>query len=91
MSLANFKPKTTAATSLGSLALARLSCYHGRPHDSNDMPLFSFLSSFFRRANSQVPRPITTKLSHLLGSECCLCNWVTNLGPVILKTWDPNT
>jgi len=37
-----------------------------------------FLSSFF----FQIPHPIATKLSHMLGSECDLRKWVRNLGPL---------
>jgi len=39
-----------------------------------------FLSSFFQCIISDVAWPTATKLSHMLGSECDLRNWVRNFG-----------
>jgi len=44
-------------------------------------------SSFFQRVILEVPPPIAAKLSHIIGSECNLRNWVTNLKAPPLKIW----
>jgi len=49
---------------------------------SFDLPYINLFSSC-----NFGPRPIATKLSHTLESECNLRNWVRNSGPSVVKIW----
>jgi len=52
-------------------------------YDSKDKQLCFVADVFFFFSTRilEVPRPIADILSHVLGSECNLRNWVRNLGP----------
>jgi len=56
--------------------------------DSHRPLCFAAVVSFFcfQRIITEVPRPIAIRLSHMIGSECGLRNWVRNFGwPSLLK------
>jgi len=53
---------------------------------------FFFLSSFYRQLLSAVAEPNSTKIGHMLGSNCDLKTHVQNLGyPLTLQIGDPKT
>ena len=47
---------------------------------------------FFRRQISELPRPITAKLCHMIGTCVNFINWLQKLGELSpLKNWGPKT